>query len=828
MSENNNEYDHVDFRINIMYDAVYNPVKSPYILHPIVKSSISLLDIKMPEDYNYNNVLSEKLDYIGKYNNKISYKRTCDSAHSSTVTFGRYHGFGNVNDLGRSELINPAIHYLLSELVIGEKFKHVLLPVMFFDIVLEDLKKFCPDAHDKFNNDPTLNINVSEKSKINVFVTEHYFQTQTLREYISENYGELTIQHWKVIIFQVLFTLNKITERLQKFRHNMLNLDSIKIYRKKKGGETQYKIGQVSFSVPNLGFEIKMSDFMYSSTSDHVRNKDTRLIQENPYYDIHYFISCLYLFLIKEYGSIPDGLNKFINEMIPARFMPQPDGKFEGLDEREFDTVSSQMVVPANTLKKNAFFSDFRSQQFQTEVEVGSANSTDLTSDLTKSEAVSIIETNPIKISELGNIDSDINYLSPTENSSDLKLLAKKIPTNKKKSAQYYNKDMIKGSRKIIVPGFVNSESESGVFDKAEQYRLKSKKDTKSKDEKKIKSKSSKSNKTNKKASKKPSKEEGFSDTDNTNTSNDSEGMFDKSDVLQAKNDLMKKIDSISTESSIDSNDPKDTKDSKGNKHHNKHLSESSNFTIKLSSSEASMSATEAEREAEKFLRALKEAGKKKGGKDKKSTKKNKKSKKSKSKKYSESSSELSTTDTDSSDNINSNIRNLNNRNMNMSQEHIPELKNIPNNYFGEAPDNLVQKYGANYGLEGFDTTGGYPINSIDPMMNMHQPMQQMLPSHINYPQFQQPMNGMDMMNNPQQIPNIPSFGMGVQNMPQSLYQPSQPSQLPQMPQMNQLGLPMLQPGVMMGGSKNKINNKKFSIMKDGKIVKSISDDFFF
>ena len=131
MSENNNEYDHIDFRINIMYDAVYSPAHSPYILHPIVKSSISLLDVKMPDDYNPTDIFSEKVEYVGKYNNKLSYKRTSDNTHPSTITFGRYHGLGNVNDLGRSEIYNPAIHYLLSELVINEKFRHVLLPIMF-------------------------------------------------------------------------------------------------------------------------------------------------------------------------------------------------------------------------------------------------------------------------------------------------------------------------------------------------------------------------------------------------------------------------------------------------------------------------------------------------------------------------------------------------------------------------------------------------------------------------------------------------------------------------------------------------------------------------
>lgn len=217
----------------------------------------------MPDEFNPSDIFNGKFEFMNKYNNRIYYKRQSDASHQCSLSFGRYHGLGNVNDMGRGEIFNPTIHYILSELVINEKFKHILLPVMFFDTTLGKLKELAPEIHQRIVNDPTMNQNAIDQSKIHVFATEHYFKMQSLREYIKDNFDNITLDHWKTMIFQVLFTLHKISERLHKFRHNMLNLDAIRVYIKKDiGDHIQYKLGQTIFNVPNMGFEIKISDYI--------------------------------------------------------------------------------------------------------------------------------------------------------------------------------------------------------------------------------------------------------------------------------------------------------------------------------------------------------------------------------------------------------------------------------------------------------------------------------------------------------------------------------------------------------------------------------------
>ena len=67
-----------------------------------------------------------------------------------------------------------------------------------------------------------------------VIITEHFFKMQTLREFLETNIDTLTVEQLKSIIFQIALTLNKLSERFNKFRHNNLNLDSIRLYMKNK------------------------------------------------------------------------------------------------------------------------------------------------------------------------------------------------------------------------------------------------------------------------------------------------------------------------------------------------------------------------------------------------------------------------------------------------------------------------------------------------------------------------------------------------------------------------------------------------------------------
>ena len=463
MSTNNSYYDNLDFRINTLYDAVYNDEnKWQYNVKPIIKNNIELIDIKEPDYFDPSHIFNNQIKFISKIHDKWTFKRTSDESYPCTISIGLYEQMGNYNDLGRSELYNPAIHYILSESVIAENFKHALLPVMFFDITLEKLKSYSKNMYETIKSDikDDKNLLQDDKTLLYVFITEHYFKIETVEEFIKNECKNMTLLHWKVLIFQVLFSLYKISEKIQKFRHNQLDLKSVKIYRKKENNKpVTYKVGSTEFQVPNVGFEIKITDFDSSYAGDYIKNKHIAGVTDNPYYDIHYFISSIYISIMKHNGECSKELKEFIDELIPKKFLPNHNENFTGLNEMEFDNYSSQIIVPAIVLRKNNFFTKFIK-----------TNNMEL--------SVSPIENDKIQIKKVSKREKDVNYLSPTDDISDeYRMLGRNI-SNKKKSQYSNNKDMITGSRKVVVPGFNNDSeiSETGIFDKAEKYINRNKK----------------------------------------------------------------------------------------------------------------------------------------------------------------------------------------------------------------------------------------------------------------------------------------------------------------------------------------------------------------
>lgn len=431
------------FRLNILYDKVYKNSNECYKFLPIIKKNIKLIDLKEPE--NCDEVWDAKFEYISFSNEQWHFKRS-GNTFPCTVSIGKYEPNINVNDIGN--LYTIAMPYMLSELVINDNIKFIMLPIMYFDTTLEEIKKV-KVIYDEIKGD------ISKNDKLYVFITEHYFKLQTLEDYLKENI-DMTETEWKVLFFQILYVITKIYEHFKNFRHNNLNLRAIKVYKKKKTDEiNNYKVGSVNFMVPDTSFEIRISDFNYSNTSDFTQNNNTDQISDNPYYDIHYIFSLIYLFVKKHMKSVPKYLLDFLDEIL-LEFKPNENEKFDGLDEVSFNSKKNDTISANIILQKNIFFNDFINK----------------TMDLSTSP----IQNKRIKISRLHKKKKGGQYSSPTETSDSIILTNKKINSHNKISREY-NKNMIKGSRSITIPkaGKKNVQSsdsedidESGILTRAE------------------------------------------------------------------------------------------------------------------------------------------------------------------------------------------------------------------------------------------------------------------------------------------------------------------------------------------------------------------------
>ena len=114
----NENYNDIMFRINFLYDIINNN-DIHYIYKPIVKTQITLLDIKN-NNINIDKVLYGEL--LFKQNNKYYIKND-----KCLICIGKYSDTMNNNNLSNPILFNIALHYIFSEFVINDKFNHMNL-----------------------------------------------------------------------------------------------------------------------------------------------------------------------------------------------------------------------------------------------------------------------------------------------------------------------------------------------------------------------------------------------------------------------------------------------------------------------------------------------------------------------------------------------------------------------------------------------------------------------------------------------------------------------------------------------------------------------------
>src|SRR3989344_5009691 len=408
-----NNYSDIEFRINLVYDVVYNEQKlNCYNMLPIIKNNLSLIDLKEPEQINLEHVFDKDIKYVEERNDRYYFTRYSESSYSTTLVIGKY-SHTNINNMEQSaELYNVLVHYVLSDISINEKIRHVMLPIMFFDIHMKKLEKLNKNVYEALKKN-----NISDEKLLNVFIYEHYFETVSLEKYLKNELDNFTLNDWKILFFQVFYILAKINENQGMFRHNKLDLNSIKIY-KKSDKRKIYKLGRISFLIANAKFEIKLTDF-YDSKLENYKNLTTTKTKDVPYYDIYSFIGSLGLFLEKEKKNIPETIHNFMTEMIHPKFRIDKNVPFEGLDETMFAKISSQMLDPLIILTKNNFFTEFIMN--------------------------SPIEKKNARLQMMSKKNNDIEYRSPIDDGGS-RMLGRRIDqlnkynSNQKKKSRQYNK----------------------------------------------------------------------------------------------------------------------------------------------------------------------------------------------------------------------------------------------------------------------------------------------------------------------------------------------------------------------------------------------------
>ena len=125
-------------KINLLYNFLYNnSFQNCFDIDKIHLGKININDIKITDSNEvkelFNELNNAKFSYIDydEKENLIYLKRFSDS-YPVTVKIGTYQS--NINELNNPSNNDSLFSYLLSQLVLYKKSKHILLPILNFDI----------------------------------------------------------------------------------------------------------------------------------------------------------------------------------------------------------------------------------------------------------------------------------------------------------------------------------------------------------------------------------------------------------------------------------------------------------------------------------------------------------------------------------------------------------------------------------------------------------------------------------------------------------------------------------------------------------------------
>jgi hypothetical protein len=285
--------------------------------------------------------------------------------------------YGSMYDTRRPENAELIMIKLLSYFIVKKRTPHIVLPIGTFDTNINNFTHLIEDGYvdkdnEKYNEFINRYNNGEYYNDVSILISE-WANRGDLSDFIRKNYRKLTPIHWKVIFFQLISTLAVIQSKFATFRHNDLKPNNILVTKINTNiRDYQYKVVGDFYSVPNIGYQIKLWDFDFSCIPGVVDNKKVMVsnkwsrsinvgITQNKYYDIHYFFNTLikrgfFPELLTD-RKIPCEVKDFINSIVPLEYQ-YGDSVSKGgriLHNMEYTT-------PVDILRNNPYFAEFRTE----------------------------------------------------------------------------------------------------------------------------------------------------------------------------------------------------------------------------------------------------------------------------------------------------------------------------------------------------------------------------------------------------------------------------------------------------------------------------------
>ena len=344
----------MDEKIILLYNFLYNNnFNECYVINKIILGKIGMDDIKVFNEEDslqlFNELIKSKFSYLTYDSlNQIIYLKRFSDSFDVTVKIQPYIDDDNlISNLANNDSL---FSYLLSQLVLYKKTRHILLPIINFDIkydVIKSLIKTTP-VFQLFNE----KIEYGEvKDLISVRVREQFFKSVFLKEYLENN--ECV---YKELLFQVIHTLAVIQSEFTGFRHNNLTVNNILIYIKKDKNDNNYEFKSSNWLITNSQFDVKICNFEKSSYPKYYGIQNQRdtdvpfIIENNQYFDLHTFFNSLISLL--KIDTFDLDTKKFLDKYIPPNLREVKDNVF-------YLTKNISIATP-NELLNDPYFKEYK------------------------------------------------------------------------------------------------------------------------------------------------------------------------------------------------------------------------------------------------------------------------------------------------------------------------------------------------------------------------------------------------------------------------------------------------------------------------------------
>jgi hypothetical protein len=355
----------LDEKINILYEYTYSNYKPKNIeLGKINMKNINIDDIKFRNRNSdfYHNLLSEVLDGRFKLiniSNNTTVLKKYSSNLSTSLFISPYKSRKTIDNIDDPNNNDALFSYLFSPMVLSGKTKHILLPVINIDADFQQISDVLKNhkSYEKYVND-------MDKEKItnqfSIRVKENFFKSQTLLDYINDKNVNM-----KNLLFQVIHTLAIIQDEYPTFRHNKLHPKNIIMYQKKKpNGATLYTYNGVDYYLPDNDFEIKITNFSYSTIPEYFNSLNVVPLNDkkNKYFDIHYFLNVLY-----NNTDMDDETLSFLSRALPQKYRNKTNNYYleknvehitpkELLNDTYFESFKNKKNIETNMSDNNYMY----------------------------------------------------------------------------------------------------------------------------------------------------------------------------------------------------------------------------------------------------------------------------------------------------------------------------------------------------------------------------------------------------------------------------------------------------------------------------------------